>query len=39
MPPALQRSDFLDDRRLKGRAFCSAYTDLVEEWLAAQEEV
>ncbi len=33
MPPALQRSDFLDDRRLQGRAFCEGYTDLIESWL------
>lgn len=33
MPPALQRSDFLDDRRLQGRAFCEGYTDLIEAWL------
>ncbi len=33
MPPALQRSDFLDDRRLQGRVFCEGYTDLIESWL------
>ena len=33
MPPALQRSDFLDDRRLQGRGFCEGYTDLIESWL------
>ena len=33
MSPALQRTDFLDDRRLQGRAFCDAYGDLIESWL------
>jgi [protein-PII] uridylyltransferase len=33
MPPALQRTDFLDDRRLQGRAFCEKYTELIESWL------
>ena len=33
MSPALQRTDFLDDRRLQGRTFCDAYTDLIESWL------
>ena len=33
MPPALQRSDFLDDRRLQGREFCEGYTQLIESWL------
>ena len=29
----LQRSDFLDNRQLKGRDFCLAYTELIESWL------
>jgi len=33
MSPALQRTDFLDDRQLQGRAFCEAYTELIESWL------
>lgn len=33
MPPALRRSDLLDDRTLRGREFCNAYTDLVDAWL------
>ncbi|CAN5441387.1 [protein-PII] uridylyltransferase [soil metagenome] len=33
MSSALQRIDFLDDRGLQGRAFCEAYTDLIEAWL------
>lgn len=33
MSYALQRSDFLDDRQLKGREFCIAYTELIESWL------
>ncbi len=33
MPSPLQRADLLADRHLAGRAFCEAYTDLVEDWL------
>ncbi len=33
MPPALQRTDLLDDRSRRGRDFCEAYTDLIEAWL------
>jgi [protein-PII] uridylyltransferase len=33
MPSSLRRSDFLADERRQGRAFCEAYTDLVESWL------
>ncbi len=33
MPSALQRSDLLADRQLTGRAFCEAYTTLVDDWL------
>lgn len=33
MPSPLQRADLLADRSLSGRAFCEAYTDLVEDWL------
>jgi len=33
MSYALQRSDFLDNRQLKGREFCAAYTELIESWL------
>lgn len=33
MPSSLRRSDFLADHSLQGRAFCEAYTDLIEEWL------
>lgn len=33
MPPALRRSDFLADDRHRGREFCRAYTQLIEEWL------
>ena len=33
MPPALQRSSLLDDRKLTGRAFCEVYGALVDSWL------
>ena len=33
MPSSLRRSDFLADHGLQGRAFCEAYTDLIESWL------
>lgn len=33
MSSALRRSDFLADHTLTGRAFCEAYTDLIDEWL------
>ena len=35
MPPALVRTDLLGSPELKGRAFVEAYTDRVEQWLAA----
>ena len=35
MPPALPRSDLLDDRTLVGRAFCERYGAVVDEWLGA----
>ena len=33
MPPALPRSDLLDDRSLIGRAFCDRYGQVVDGWL------
>src|SRR6056297_2150216 len=33
MPDALQRSDFVADRTRSGREFCTAYTELVDDWL------
>lgn len=33
MAPPLRRADLLADETLTGRAFCEAYTDLVESWL------
>ena len=35
MANALQRSDFVADRSRTGREFCSAYTELVDDWLRA----
>lgn len=33
MPSSLRRSDFLADHGLQGRAFCDAYTELIDDWL------
>ncbi len=34
MPPALKRTDLLEDTSLRGRAFVEAWTDRVDDWLA-----
>lgn len=34
MTPALQRSELVDDASLSGRAFCEAYSDRIDRWLA-----
>ncbi|MGI9577462.1 MAG: [protein-PII] uridylyltransferase [Microthrixaceae bacterium] len=34
MPPALVRTDLLDDTGLRGRAFAEAWTTRIDEWLA-----
>jgi [protein-PII] uridylyltransferase len=33
MPPALVRTDLLDDPDLRGRAFAEAWTDRIDSWL------
>ena len=38
MPPALLRTDLLDDPTLRGRAFAEAWTSRLEEWISAAFE-